>query len=210
LASVSPPRRKSPGREQEVLDTRQVVGDLAVAVHSLHAVFEMVTHASSRTKRERDPTSPPRARLAVIAVDPAPGVAMTGCARTPEQDHDSRSSRYMRDSVRSARRRPSADRREASRDICRAECRSWSRILLMPGLGVPSHPQPLRSHLAPVFLLDLGVAPLSLQAAVFRVSSKFLRLGRPVHGSLAHPPAWQASVEANGSRVARASRKGRA
>ena len=59
--------------------------------------------------------------------------------------------------------------------------------LLMPGLGVPSHPQPLLSHLAPVFFLDLGVAPLCLQAAVFRVNAKFLRLGRPVHGSLARP-----------------------
>jgi len=31
--------------EQEVLDSRQVVSDLAVTVHSLHAELEMVTHA---------------------------------------------------------------------------------------------------------------------------------------------------------------------
>src|SRR3954470_15274172 len=35
--------------------------------------------------------------------------------------------------------------------------------------------------LAPVFFLDLGAAPLCLQAAVFRAISIFLRLGRPVH-----------------------------
>ena len=47
----------------------------------------------------------------------------------------------------------------------------------MPGIGVPSHPQPLLGHFAPVFFLDLGVAPLCLQAAVFRVISISLRLG---------------------------------
>jgi hypothetical protein len=56
-----------------------------------------------------------------------------------------------------------------------------SRILFTPDIGVPSHPQPLRSHLAPVFFLDLGAAPLCLQAAVYRAISIFLRLGRPVH-----------------------------
>jgi hypothetical protein len=54
-------------------------------------------------------------------------------------------------------------------------------ILLTPGIGVPSHPQPFLSHLAPVFFLDLGAAPLCLQATVFRAILIFLRLGRPMH-----------------------------
>jgi len=33
------------------------------------------------------------------------------------------------------------------------------RLLITPGISVPSHPQPLLSHLAPVFFLDLGAAP---------------------------------------------------
>ena len=70
------------------------------------------------------------------------------------------------------------------------------RLLITPGIGVPSHPQPLLSHLAPVFFLDLGAALLCLQTTGFRVISIFLRLGRPVHG---HPqfaqPAGKASVK---------------
>jgi hypothetical protein len=49
-------------------------------------------------------------------------------------------------------------------------------LLITPGIGVPSHPQPLLSHLAPVFFLDLGAALLCLQTTVFRVISIFLRL----------------------------------
>ena len=67
---------------------------------------------------------------------------------------------------------------DALPDICLAECRSF---LFMPGVGVPSHPQPFLGHFAPVFFLDFGAAPLCLQAAVFRAISIFLRLGRPVH-----------------------------
>jgi hypothetical protein len=67
---------------------------------------------------------------------------------------------------------------DALPDICLAECRSF---LFMPGVGVPSHPQPFLGHFAPVFFLDFGAAPLCLQAAVFRVSSKILRLGCHVH-----------------------------
>jgi hypothetical protein len=72
--------------------------------------------------------------------------------------------------------------------------------LFKPSFGVPSHPQPLLSHLPPVFFLDVGPALLCLQMTAFRAISIFLRLGRPVHGaaSLA-PPPWQSVCEANGS-----------
>ena len=61
--------------------------------------------------------------------------------------------------------------------FCRSERRSWSRILFMPCMGVPSHSQPLISHLAPVFLLNCGTARLSFPTAFLRMGAKLLSLG---------------------------------